>query len=49
MDMVIVKGDFNVMYGNNSTCIAFIIQDNFINAIIELSYWGIIEKHFLRS
>ena len=37
MDMVIVKFAFNAGYGNNTTCIAFRIQDNVINDIIEWS------------
>ena len=37
MDMVIIKGSFNDRYVNNATCIAFIIQDILINAIIEVS------------
>ena len=31
MDKVIVKGDSNKMYSNNSTCIYFSVQDTEIN------------------
>ena len=34
MDVVIFKGDLNYSYDNNSTFIAFCIQDIVINAII---------------
>ena len=37
MDIVIIKYDFNDRYVNNATCIAFIIQVNVINAMIEVS------------
>ena len=39
MDIVILKCDFNDRYGNNSKCIEFSIQDNFINTIIEEKNW----------
>ena len=40
--MVIVKSVLNARYGNNATGTAFIIQDNVINAIIEVSGWMIL-------
>ena len=43
MDLVIFKGDFNYRCGTNATCIAFTIQYTVINAIVEVSYWSIIE------
>ena len=47
MDMVIVKGALNDRYGNNSTCIAFNIQDTVINDIIELIDWIILATFLL--
>ena len=49
MDMVIVKGALNDRFGNNSTCIAFIIQDTVINSIIEVRGWSIPETILLSS
>ena len=37
MYMVIVIGDFNDKYGNNTTCIVFSLQDTVITAIIVLN------------
>ena len=41
MDIFIVKGALNDRYGNNPTCINFIIWDTVINAITEVSDWRI--------
>ena len=47
MYLVIVRGAFNASYGNNTMCIYLSIQDNVINAIIEVSDWSITETCFL--
>ena len=49
MDIFIVKGAFNDMYGNNFTCIAFRIQDTVINSIIEGSDLSILATCFLSA
>ena len=36
MDAVIFKGSFSARCANNAICIAFSIQDNVINTIIEV-------------
>ena len=41
MYLVFLKGDCNDIYGNNTTCIDFIIQDIFIKATIEGIHFSI--------
>ena len=43
---VIIKGDLNDSYDNNTTCMDFSMHDTVINAIIEVSNWSIIENGF---
>ena len=47
MDLVIFKGAFNNRYGNNATCIYFIIQDTVSLSIIEVIDWSIIATNLL--
>ena len=49
MDIVIVKGDLDDRYENNSTSLTFNIQDTVINAIIEGSDQRILTTCFLRG
>ena len=49
MDMVILKGDFNSRYVNNTTCFPFSIQYTVINAIIEVIDWSILENFVLNG